>query len=261
MPPESLELKVLMQILWRGWNSSRMNVESSLGSRESSTLFPCFSVIIINNFIVSRFLDNGVLIISYPCSVHEVLVTTMQRVSKDVEAASKHKKGSLLTFMGNTDLPFTNNGIKTPDFTIYEMPKSSNDEVKMHPTVVFETGYSQPGTELGQIAAMILCRTSVQLVVTVDIPYTSKKRRDPSNDISEVIVNYWEITSKTTSERWKYSLNKPLPVPVGPNDNPEFAFAAQFTERTGFAVTCVGRTGHFKVNGFFYNFITSFYYF
>lgn len=199
------------------------------------------------SIIVSRFLNNGVLIISYPTAVHEVLIATMQRVTKDVEAASKFKKGSTLTFMGNTDLHFSNRGIKTPDFTIYEMPKSLNEPIDRHPTVVFETGYSQPGTELGQIAAMILCQTTVQLVVTVDIPYLSKKQRDDRKEIQQVKVDYWEITSKRTSPTWKYAVNKPIVVPDGPDDDPQYAFAAPFTQRDAFAVTCVGKTGHFEV--------------
>lgn len=156
------------------------------------------------------FVDDS-LILHYPTLIHEIIPDVFTRLS----AQGKHlpsgvKPGSVLRNYGCADIPLLI-GSKTPDFSIYERNELDVKTLRfqIHPTVVFEVGYSQKVRDLRHAAARLIGSSlgAVQLVVAIKLSYknTPDKEREA---IEKATAEFWELDRLQTFNEWTGAVNR-----------------------------------------------------
>jgi hypothetical protein len=158
----------------------------------------------------SRSLVDGTLFLKYPSVIHEIMPDVFSRLLvKGNHFPSGVKPKSELINMGTPDIRLVN-GSKTPDYAIYEQNEDDKEtlEVQIHPTIVFDVGYSQPVQDLRHAAVRLIGSTqgAVRLVVAVKLSYQKVAGQD-REVIEQVTAEYWEPEEVEKITGWKGPLN------------------------------------------------------
>lgn len=170
----------------------------------------------------SRSVANGALFLEFPCTMHEILPDIFTRLSDQGKMLPSNGSKSILRVMGSSDIPLEK-GIKSPDYSIFEVQGSSGDSSNQknppgHPTVAFEVGYSQDIHALRYAAAQTLGGTlgAVNLVVIIKIAYQVIKGE--RQEIQTASAEFWEVEYEREVKHWEKDLNTPILQKIDTSD-------------------------------------------
>lgn len=162
----------------------------------------------------SRSFVNGGLFLEFPSTMHEILPDIFTRLSDQGKTLPSNGSKSVLRVMGSSDIPLEK-GIKSPDYSIFEVQNSSGDSSSQgdppgHPTVAFEVGYSQDIHALRYAAARTLggALGAVNLVVIIKLSYEVFKGE--RQEIQTASAEFWEVEYEREVEHWEKDLNTPI---------------------------------------------------
>lgn len=135
---------------------------------------------------------------------HEVIVNVFVELARNNHLYPPLYNGSRIFPGGSADV-ILSQGIKSPDYSLYERRK--NGVVKTKPTIVWEVAYSESASKLALDCARHLClsRGQVRLAVAVDIVHQDKSSRP-------------RILKSVTWSHWEIDLNSWSPVEEGSHD-------------------------------------------
>jgi hypothetical protein len=94
-------------------------------------------------------------------------------------------------------------GVKSPDGSLYETNHKLSPSVARYPSVVFEVGYSENSRKLAMDAARHICmsRFNIQLVIAIDIIHKN-------NELTNVDMAFWEMRDVISAKEFDGETNK-----------------------------------------------------
>lgn len=136
------------------------------------------------------------LIVRYPTFGHEIMSTLFVRLAQDSRALPPLSgSNSTLRLGGSADVDLVD-GIKSPDFSLYDNNPQKKPLTKAWPTVVWEVAYSQDegklANDLGRHLACSLGR--VRLAIGVNIEHNHAVKGQPRS-LKKVTCTFWEPDS------------------------------------------------------------------
>lgn len=149
-------------------------------------------------------LRNEQLTVGYPTSIgHEIVTDIFALLSQNGGGYPLQPRGGSTIITGGTSDVRLKNGIKSPDFSLYEKrdvsPTSSHElhHLNSYPTIAWEVAYSEPEKKLSLDAARMICLSHglIQLVVTINITHTKKRGLEDSDKpkLQKVNCAFWEL--------------------------------------------------------------------
>jgi hypothetical protein len=111
---------------------------------------------------------------------------------------------------GSADVKLAD-GVKSPDFSLYENERTSGLEMQSSPTVVWEVAYTEDDRKLARDCARHICgsRGEVLLAIAVDIQHLSPQPGKP-RQLESVTCSFWELDDVERVKVWAHGLNKLL---------------------------------------------------
>lgn len=164
-----------------------------------------------------------------------------------------------LVLGGSADIPLFGGASKSPDASIYHRTntggkdtsdKSSSLDIDLaHPTVMFETAFSQTLEDVTDKAVRAIGGSlgGIQLVVILNIPYAPPSNRVITGNVN---VDFWEVTSvEHVDEPYGEKVGTLFESGIGPTGAGNFKYSEK--DEDGFTCLTISRTEHHTV---IYNF-------